>query len=67
MNVFLKGHAGAAPRVDRRGRPPETIEHPALTHGICTQPAARANLAGPSPTAPKPTGSGAPRARTTKR
>lgn len=45
MNVFLKGHAGDALRVDRRGRPPETIEHPALTLGICTQPAALADLA----------------------
>jgi hypothetical protein len=45
MNVFLKGHAGDALRVDRRGRPPETIEHPALTLGICTQPSALADLA----------------------
>ncbi|MBR7838438.1 DUF3987 domain-containing protein [Actinospica durhamensis] len=45
MNVFLKGHAGDALRVDRRGRPPETIEHPALTLGICTQPAALSDLA----------------------
>ncbi|MBR7838444.1 DUF3987 domain-containing protein [Actinospica durhamensis] len=45
MNVFLKGHAGDALRVDRRGRPPETIENPALTLGICTQPAALADLA----------------------
>lgn len=45
MNVFLKGHAGDALRVDRRGRAPETIEHPALTLGICTQPSALADLA----------------------
>ena len=45
MNVFLKGHAGDALRVDRRGRPPETIENPALTLGICTQPSALADLA----------------------
>ena len=45
MNVFLKGHAGDVLRVDRRGRPPETIEHPALTLGICTQPSALADLA----------------------
>jgi replicative DNA helicase len=45
MNVFLKGHAGDALRVDRRGRPPETIERPALTLGICTQPSALADLA----------------------
>ena len=45
MNVFLKGHAGDAMRVDRRGRPPETVERPSLTLGICTQPAALAELA----------------------
>jgi replicative DNA helicase len=45
MNVFLKGHAGDEIRVDRKGRPPEAIDDPALTLGICTQPAALAALA----------------------
>ena len=45
MNVFLKGHAGDAMRVDRKGRPAEAVDNPALTLGICTQPAALAALA----------------------
>lgn len=45
LNVFLKGHAGDALRVDRRGRPAETVDRPALTLGVCTQPAALADLA----------------------
>jgi replicative DNA helicase len=45
MNVFLKGHAGDAIRVDRKGRPAEAIDAPALTLGVCTQPAALAALA----------------------
>jgi replicative DNA helicase len=45
MNVFLKGHAGDAMRVDRRGRPAEAVDEPALTLGVCTQPAALAALA----------------------
>ncbi len=45
MNVFLKGHAGDEIRVDRKGRPAEAIDDPALTLGICTQPAALAALA----------------------
>ncbi|HEY3872376.1 MAG TPA: DUF3987 domain-containing protein [Actinocrinis sp.] len=45
LNVFLKGHAGDELRVDRRGRPRETVQRPALTLGICTQPAALAELA----------------------
>ena len=45
MNVFLKAHAGDALRVDRKGRPSEAIDDPALTLGICTQPAALAALA----------------------
>jgi replicative DNA helicase len=45
MNVFLKGHAGDAIRVDRKGRPAEAIDDPALTLGVCTQPGALAALA----------------------
>lgn len=45
MNVVLKGHAGDAIRVDRKGRPSESIDSPALTLGVCTQPAALASLA----------------------
>jgi hypothetical protein len=45
MNVFLKGHAGDAMRVDRKGRPAEAVDHPALTLGVCTQPSALADLA----------------------
>jgi hypothetical protein len=45
MNVFLKGHAGDAMRVDRKGRPAEAVDRPALTLGVCTQPAALADLA----------------------
>ena len=45
MNVFLKGHAGDLLRVNRRGRGPESIEQPALTLGICTQPAVLRDLA----------------------
>ncbi|GAA2034480.1 hypothetical protein GCM10009839_38750 [Catenulispora yoronensis] len=45
MNVFLKGHAGDILRVDRRGRPSETIDRPALTLGICTQPSVLRDLA----------------------
>ena len=45
MNIFLKGHAGDAIRVDRKGRGPEAIDHPALTLGVCTQPTVLADLA----------------------
>jgi len=44
LNVFLKGHAGDLLRVDRRGRE-ESIEEPALTMGICTQPSVLRELA----------------------
>ncbi|MGD6753808.1 DUF3987 domain-containing protein [Streptomyces sp. BH105] len=37
MEVFLKGHAGDAHRVDRRGRD-EYMESPALTMGLTPQP-----------------------------
>jgi hypothetical protein len=45
MNVFLKGHAGDPIRVDRTGRAAEAVDKPALTLGVCTQPAALAALA----------------------
>ena len=45
MNVFLKGHAGDAMRVDRKARAAEKVDDPALTLGVCTQPAALAALA----------------------
>jgi replicative DNA helicase len=45
LNVFLKGHAGDSLRVNRQSRAPETIERPALTLGICTQPGALGEFA----------------------
>jgi replicative DNA helicase len=39
LEVFLKGHSGDMIRVDRKGRPPEYIPRPALTLGLCVQPA----------------------------
>lgn len=39
LEVFLKGHAGDMLRVDRKGRPAEHVEHPALTLGLAIQPA----------------------------
>jgi hypothetical protein len=38
FEAFLKGHSGDMLRVDRKGRPPEFISHPALTLGLCVQP-----------------------------
>lgn len=37
-DVFLKGHAGDTLRVDRRGRPSEYVERPALTLCLAVQP-----------------------------
>lgn len=37
LNVYLKGHAGDAIKVNRMGRSSEYIESPALTIGICSQ------------------------------
>jgi len=37
-DVFLKGHAGDTIRVDRRGRPTEYVERPALTLCLAVQP-----------------------------
>lgn len=45
LGVFLKGHAGDTIRVDRMGRPSETIHRPALTLGITTQPVTLEGLA----------------------
>jgi hypothetical protein len=38
LGVYLKGHAGDLLKVDRRGRPPEYVEHPCLTIGLAVQP-----------------------------
>lgn len=38
LEVFLKGHAGDMLRVDRRSRPAEHIDRPALTLGLAVQP-----------------------------
>ncbi|WP_238016006.1 DUF3987 domain-containing protein [Dactylosporangium sp. AC04546] len=38
LEVFLKGHAGDMLRVDRRSRPSEHIDKPALTLGLAVQP-----------------------------
>jgi hypothetical protein len=38
IDVYLAGHAGDPIRVDRRGRPPEFIDRPALTIGLAVQP-----------------------------
>lgn len=38
LEVFLKGHAGDLLRVDRKGRPAEHVERPALTLGLAVQP-----------------------------
>lgn len=45
MDVFLKGHSGDMISVDRKGRPPEYIPQPAITLGICLQPAILRKLA----------------------
>jgi hypothetical protein len=39
LDVFLSGHAGDLLRVDRKGRPTEYVERPALTIGVAAQPA----------------------------
>jgi len=38
LDVYLAGHAGDPIRVDRRGRPTEFINRPALTIGLAVQP-----------------------------
>jgi hypothetical protein len=39
LEVYLKGHANDPLRVDRRGRPSERVDRPALTVGVTAQPA----------------------------
>lgn len=38
LDVYLKAHAGDMLRVDRKGRPAELIDKPALTVGLAIQP-----------------------------
>ncbi|GAA4554268.1 YfjI family protein [Pseudonocardia xishanensis] len=38
LETFLKGHSGDLLRVDRKGRPAEHVESPALTLGLALQP-----------------------------
>jgi hypothetical protein len=45
LEVFLKGHAGDLLRVDRKGRPAEHIDHPALTLGLALQPEVMRDIA----------------------
>lgn len=39
LDVFLKGHGGDMVRIDRKGRPAECIDNPAITLGLTVQPA----------------------------
>jgi hypothetical protein len=39
MDIWLKGHSGDPVKVDRKGRPPEYVESPAVTLGLMIQPA----------------------------
>lgn len=45
LDVYLKGHAGDPLRVDRIGRPPDYVRHPALTIGLAVQPGVIRQLA----------------------
>lgn len=45
LGVLLKGHSGDELRVDRRGRDPEYVAHPAITLGLGVQPVVLADLA----------------------
>ncbi len=45
MDLWLKGHSGDALKVDRKGRPPEYVRHPALTLGLMIQPAVLSAIA----------------------
>lgn len=38
LDVFLKAYSGAPIRIDRKGRPPEAIDHPTLTMLLMVQP-----------------------------
>ncbi|MCM1991333.1 YfjI family protein [Oceanirhabdus seepicola] len=44
LDVFLKAHAGDSLKVDRGGRPPESVKKPALTVGLAIQPAVLTGL-----------------------
>jgi replicative DNA helicase len=46
LGVYLKGHAGDLLKVDRRGRPPESVQRPCLTIGLAVQPEVLRGLAG---------------------
>ncbi len=46
FDVWLKGHAGDAIRVDRKGRPAEFVAHPALTMGLAVQPVVLRQIVG---------------------
>lgn len=48
LDVWLKGHAGDLLRIDRKGRPPEYVERPALTLCLMVQPDVLHRIAGPS-------------------
>ena len=45
LDLWLKGHAGDPLRVDRKGRAPEHVDHPALTLLLTVQPAVLAAIA----------------------
>lgn len=45
LDVWLKGHAGDVLQVDRKGRPPEHIDAPALSLLLTAQPAVLAAIA----------------------
>jgi replicative DNA helicase len=45
LEAFLKGHSGDLLRVDRKGRPPEHVDRPALTLGLCVQPGVLRDIA----------------------
>lgn len=45
LEPLLKAHAGDMMRIDRKGRPSERIDHPALTIAITTQPGNLAAIA----------------------
>jgi replicative DNA helicase len=38
LGIYLKAHAGEPYRTDRKGRPPEFVERPALTLALAVQP-----------------------------
>lgn len=38
LEIYLKGHAGDPHRIDRKGRPSEYLDSPALTMGLAAQP-----------------------------